>query len=44
MVAPPAAGEVRPIMDASTAPIDTDATAPKLPSASSGNALRLPLP
>ncbi len=29
LVAPPASGEVRPIMDASTAPIDTDATAPK---------------
>jgi serine/threonine protein kinase len=28
MVAPPAAGEVRPIMDKSTAPIDTDATGP----------------
>jgi hypothetical protein len=29
IVAPPAAGEVRPIMEASTAPIDTEATAKK---------------
>jgi hypothetical protein len=29
LVAPPASGEVRPIMDAATAPIDTDTTAPK---------------
>ncbi len=29
MVAPPAVGEVRPIHEASTAPIDTEATAPK---------------